>query len=110
MSTTIFPDLAGWEPTRDTLHLYSQVIGVVPRAHAEFQPRWWHISLKVEPDGLTTDHIPLPGGGTFWLKMDLQRHQVLLVTSRGEGRAFDMTRGLSATTFGDRVLEAVADL
>ena len=110
MSETIFPSLSDWEPTRETLHLYSNVVGVVPRAYAEFHPRWWHISLKVQPDGLVTDSMPLPDGGAFWLKMDLRQHNVLLITSQGEVRAFPMTEGLSASAFGDRVLDAVAGL
>jgi hypothetical protein len=109
-SETIFPPLTGWEPTRETLHLYSKVVGAVPRAHAEFHPKWWHISLKVQPDGLVTDNMPLPGGGIFSLKMDLHQHQVLLVTSRGQVREFSMTQGLSASAFGDQVLAAVAEL
>lgn len=107
---SFFPSLSGWEPTRDTLNLYSKVVGVVPRAHAEFHPKWWHISLKVQPDGLVTDNMPLPGGGVFALKMDLLQHQVLLYSSRGDSRAFDMTAGLSASAFGDQVLSAVAEL
>jgi len=109
-SQTIFPPLTGWESTRETLHLYSKVVGVIPRAHAEFHPKWWHISLKVQADGLVTDSMPLPGGGDFWLKMDLRQHQVVLSTSRGELRQFSMTEGLSASAFGDQVLGAVADL
>lgn len=109
-SEAIFPNLSGWEPTRETLHLYSKVVGAVPRAHAEFHPKWWHISLKVEPNGLTTDTMPLPGGGTFSVKMDLRRHAVVLATSRGDRREFSMTAGLSATDFGDQVLGAVAEL
>jgi len=109
-SNAFFPSLADWEPTRDTLQLYSKVVGVVPRAHAEFHPRWWHISLKVQPDGLVTDTMPLPGGGIFALKMDLLGHKVVLFTSRGGVRKFSMTQGLSATAFGDRVLGALADL
>jgi hypothetical protein len=109
-SETIFPPLTGWEPTRETLHLYSKVVGVVPRAHAGFHPKWWHISLKVQPDGLVTDNMPLPGGGIFSLKIDLHQHKVLLVTSRGQVREFDMTQGLSASAFGDQVLAAVAEL
>jgi hypothetical protein len=60
-SAAFFPSLTGWERTRETLHLYSKAVGVVPRAHAEFHPKWWHISLKVRPDGLVTDNMPLPG-------------------------------------------------
>jgi hypothetical protein len=111
MSTTlIFPSLSGWEATRDTLHSYSQVLGVVPRAHAKFHPRWWHISLKVEPDGMVTERMPLPQGDSFWLKMDLRQHKVLLATSRGQVREFSMREGLSASAFGDQVLAAVAEL
>lgn len=109
-SEAFFPSLAGWESTRETLHLYSKVVGVVPRAHAEFHPKWWHISLKVQPDGLVTDNMPLPGGGIFALKMDLLGHKVVLFTSRGDVREFTMREGLSATAFGDQVLGAVADL
>ena len=111
MSTEInFPALAGWESTRKTLHLYSNVVGVIPRAHAEFHPKWWHISLKVLPDGLVTDHMPLPQGGTFRLKMDLRQHQIILSTSIGPEVQFDMTAGLTATAMGNQVLAAVAEL
>jgi hypothetical protein len=109
-SETIFPSLTGWDATCETLHLYSKVVGVVPRAHAEFHPKWWHVSLKVQPDGFVTDSMVLPDGGSFSLKMDLRQHKVVLSTSRGEVREFSMTEGLSASAFGDRVLGAVADL
>ena len=46
-SKEFFPPLTEWEATHKTLHLYSNVVGVVARAHAEFHPKWWHISLKV---------------------------------------------------------------
>ncbi len=111
MSTgSSFPPLAGWEPTRQTLHFYSNIIGVVPRAHAQFHPKWQHISLKVQPDGLTTDSIPLPDGGTFSLKIDLRRHDIVLAASRVAGWRWSMTRGTSATALGDQVLAAVAEL
>jgi hypothetical protein len=109
-SEAFFPLLTGWDSTRETLHLYSKAVGVVPRAHAEFHPKWWHISLKVQPDGLVTDNMPWPGGGIFALKMDLLGHKVVLYSSRGEVREFSMREGLSATAFGDQVLGAVADL
>ena len=105
-----FPALTDWEATRQTLQLYSRAIGVVPRAHAEFHPKWWHISLKVGPDGLSTDKMARPEGGTFWLTMDLKQHKVRLLTDEGPFREFDMTQGLTATEFGDQLLAAVAEL
>jgi hypothetical protein len=109
-SGTIFPSLDGWEPTKETLHAYARAVGVVPRAHATFHPKWWHVSLKVQPDGLHTERMSIPDGGTFDLKMDLRGHKVVLATSKGEREEWPMTGGLSATAFGDQILGAVADL
>lgn len=107
---TLFPALNDWQATRETLHFYSHAVSVIPRAHAEFHPKWWHISLKVQPDGLVTEKMALPDGGQFWLKIDLRQHQVLLFTDQGVARQFSMTEGLTSTDFGDQILDAVADL
>ena len=106
----IFPSLTGWEPTRDTLHFYSRAVGVVPRAHAAFHPKWWHISLKVLSDGLTTDEMPLPDGGTFLLKLDLKQHKVFVVAKGEVVSEVRMTDGLNSAEFGDQILDAVANL
>jgi hypothetical protein len=105
-----FPTLTDWEPTRQTLHRYCLAIGVIPRAHAEFHPQWWHISFKVQPEGLRTGDMDRPGGGRFWLVMDLKQHRVVLHTDEGPSREFDMTQGLTAMQFGDSLLAAVAEL
>ncbi|MDJ0923149.1 MAG: DUF5996 family protein [Acidimicrobiia bacterium] len=99
-----------WEATRATLHLYANAVGVIPRAHAVPNDRWWHISLKVRPTGLTTDTMPLPGGGTFQLRMDLRNHEVVLETSSGVRHALSMAAGLTGAEFGDQLVELVAKL
>ena len=109
-SENIFPSLAGFEPTRQTLHRYSNILGVVPRAHGKAHPKWWHISLKMEPDGLATDKMALPGGGNFALKMDLRRHDIVLATSSGKEQRWSMADRKTASELGDQVLAAVADL
>jgi len=109
-SEALFLKLADFEATRQTLHWYSRAMGVIPRAHAEFHPKWWHISLKVESDGLITDKMSRPGGGSFWLKMNLKQHKVTLFIDEGPFKVFDMTQGLTATEFGDEILAAVAEL
>jgi hypothetical protein len=109
-SKPVFPSLDGWEPTRDTLHWYAQGVGVIPRAHAPSHPKWWHISLKVQPDGLVTDPMSLPDGHTLHLFMNLRNHQVTLSTSRGDRQDFDMAAGLSSTDFADQLITAVAGL
>lgn len=110
MSLVKFPPLNNWEPTKKTLHLYSQAVGVIPRTHAEFHPKWWHVSLKVQGDGLITDEMPLPNGDSFRLFVDLREHLLRLTTSKGEGTTVSMTEGLSGTQFGERLIAAVADM
>lgn len=107
---SLFPSLDGFEPTRQTLHNYANVIGVVPRSHAAFHPLWWHISLRMTEWGLKTAVIPLPDNQSFWLEMDLRHHNILLQTSYGGTQAFSMTAGLTGTEMGERVLTAVTDL
>lgn len=106
----IFPQFEDWAETKATLHAYSKVVGAIPRTHAIFHPKWWHISLKVVPDGLITDNMPLPGGGIFALKMDFLAHHILLQTSRGETQTWDMTGGKTANQLAENILSAVADL
>lgn len=106
----LFPSLAGFEPTAKTLHLYAKAVAVVARAHAEPHPKWWHISLKVQPEGLATDEMRLPHGGAFHLMMDLNQHIMRLTSNHGEEHQSDMTSGTSSTLFGDNILEAVAKL
>ncbi len=107
-SKDFFPTLTGLEPTRKTLHLYAHAVGVIPRIHAVKHPKWWHISLKVRPEGFVTDSMPLPGGGSFALRMDLRRHEVVLYNSRGEAKSFDMQAGKTGTAFGDQLIGALA--
>ena len=109
-SKELFPALTDWEPTRQTLHLYSRAVGAVPLAHAEFHPKWWHVSLNVKPDGLETNHMDLPDGGQFWLEINLRQHKTILYTDQGPFREFDLAGGLTATEFGDQILSAVAKL
>ena len=98
-----------WEPTRATIHTYANALGVVARAHAVPNERWWHISLKVKPTGLTTDGMPLPGGGMFDLRMDFRSHETVLETSTGEVRTLSMAAGMTGSEFGDELIDIVGE-
>ncbi|HXW00300.1 MAG TPA: DUF5996 family protein, partial [Anaerolineae bacterium] len=73
-SDLIFPamPLANWQPTRDTLQLYSKVLGRIRRTLSPPQKHWWHISLRAAPNGLTTSAIPIPDAdeATFEMVLD----------------------------------------
>ena len=108
MSDVIFPHLGDWEPTRATLHAYALAVSAIPRAHAEPKQRFWHLGLTVTPEGLVTDDIRLPGGGSFRVRMDLQRH--LVVFDGDATAAFDMMGGLTGTEFADQLVRAAGEL
>jgi hypothetical protein len=107
---TTFPPLTNFEPTRETLHWYAKAIGVLPRVHAEAHPKWWHVSLKLRPDGLYTEKMALPGGGNLQVKMDLSQHKVFFLVDSQAVWELSMSEGLTATAFGDRLLAAAAEL
>ena len=45
---------AAWKPTKETLHLFTQVVGKVRLALAPPRNHWWHVAYRVTPRGLTT--------------------------------------------------------
>lgn len=105
MST--FPALpTDGEPTRSTLHAYAHAVAALPWAHAPAHPLWWHISLKVRPDGLVTEAMPLPAGGAAFVRMDPRSALIVFETSAGDSRSFPMNAGLTATEMGNALIAA----
>ncbi len=97
------------EPTRTTLHAYALAVGAVPRVHAITHDKWWHSSLKVAVDGLATERMAF-ARGTFRLRMDLHRHEIVVETSTGGAQRFSMREGFTGTEMGDALIAAVAEL
>lgn len=97
------------EPTLATLHAYAHAVAALPREHATPNPRWWHISLSVRPDGFVTDAIRLPGGGAAFVRMDPRTGEVVFETSQGDRRSFPMDAGLTATEMGDALIAAASE-
>ena len=109
-SEILFPSLEGFEPTRQTLQLYSRVISAVPRAFGEFHHKWWHVSLRVQSDGLLTDKVSLPDGRELCLKMDLVDHSIIMLVDDHVKETFSMLAGRSSTLLADDVLDVAARL
>ncbi len=73
---------AEWRLTRDTLHMYTQVIGKVRLALSPFEPEWAHVALYVTTRGLSTSPVPV-GLRTFDAELDLIDHVLVLRDSDG---------------------------
>jgi hypothetical protein len=97
--------LANWQPTRDTIHIYSKLLGKIRGTLTPHQRHWWHISLRVAANGLTTTAVPIPNTAraTFEMLLDFQGHRLAITTSRGE-RWEQPLIGQSARTFYEMVL------
>jgi Family of unknown function (DUF5996) len=71
-----------WRETRDTLHMYTQVIGKLRLALSPFEPEWAHVPLYVSARGLTTSPLPV-GLRTIDVEFDLIEHALLVRSSDG---------------------------
>jgi hypothetical protein len=47
-----------WEETRNTLHLYLQIVGKVRMYASSWLNHWWHVPFSVSARGLSTGPIP----------------------------------------------------
>src|SRR5438552_14426454 len=90
-----WPPLAyeDWRETKDTLHMYTQVLGKLRLALSPPEPQWGHVPLYVTARGLTTSPIPV-GLRTIDAELDLLAHELVIRSSDGrvERRALGADR------------------
>jgi hypothetical protein len=82
--------VAAWQATRDTLHLYTQVVGKVRLANAPASNHWWNVPLYVTARGLTTSLVPHPTGPAFQVDFDFLDHRLDVLTVTGRRRSLDL--------------------
>ena len=99
---------AAWKETRDTLHLWTQVVGKVRLALTPWLNHSWHVTLYVTARGLTTSPIPW-GGGSFQIDFDFIDHVLWVRTSEGHFRQL-MLRPMSVAEFYEDLMIALRDL
>src|SRR5438477_3485300 len=71
-----------WRETKDTLHMYTQVLGKLRLALSPPEPQWGHVPLYVTARGLTTSPIPI-GLRAFDAELDLLAHELVIRSSDG---------------------------
>ena len=71
-----------WRPTRDTLHMYTQIVGKLRLALSPFEPQWANVPLYVTARGLTTSPVPL-GLRTFDAEFDFVDHDLVVRAADG---------------------------
>jgi uncharacterized protein DUF5996 len=76
---------ANWQDTRDTLHMWTQIVGKVRLALAPPVNHWWHVPLYVNSVGLTTSLMPYRGRGVE-ITFDFLQHRLHLRRTDGATR------------------------
>jgi hypothetical protein len=88
VSTDRWPSLAvdKWTPTRDTLHMWTQIVGKIRMVHMPLINHWWQVPLYVSPRGLTTGAIPYRHA-VFDMEFDFVDHVLAIRHSDGSHRS-----------------------
>ncbi|NDU74532.1 hypothetical protein GWI34_18115 [Actinomadura sp. DSM 109109] len=97
-----------WTATRDTLHMWTQIVGKVRLAHTPLVNHWWNVTLYVSPRGLTTSAIPY-GDGAFDVEFDFVDHRLRMRASDGGLREIELAP-MPVSRFYDRTMAALRDL
>jgi hypothetical protein len=110
ISSTDWPalPLAQWQDTRDTIQLWTQIVGKVRLALAPMANHWWQVTLYVNARGLTTSLMPYGGGGVE-LVFDFVNHQLRIETSGGEIRIVAL-KPRTVADFYQEVMQALREV
>jgi Family of unknown function (DUF5996) len=102
--------LEEWEETKNTLHLWAQIVGKVRMASSSPRNHWWHVSLYLDVRGLTTRRLNSPQGLAFQIDFDFVDHRLLVRTSAGAVESFPLLDGLSVAAFDEKLHAALRRL
>jgi hypothetical protein len=98
--------VADWQDTRDTLHLWSQVVGKVKLARTPLVNHWWNVTFLVTDRGLTTGAMPGGPAGAFQMDLDLVDHRLRI----GRADGVEAAVALEPRSVADFHAEVVARL
>jgi len=77
---------ADWEQTRDTVHMWTQIVGKTRLKLTPLENHWWNVPLYVTPRGLSTSSIPY-GEKAFEVEFDFLDHSLAIRASDGRRHA-----------------------
>jgi hypothetical protein len=100
--------LADWLETKETLHLFLQIVGKIRLNYHPKLNHWWHVTFYLSSRGLTTGRIPYQGQ-EFEIEFDFIDHRLLIRLSDGQTRQFALP-GLSVADFYRKTFEALSSL
>ncbi len=100
--------VAEWQATRDTLQLWTQIVGKIRMVRTPVMSHWWNVPLYVTARGLSTSMIPAGGRG-FQIDFDFTIHRLEITTSDGAQRTMPLEARRVADFYAE-VMAMLADL
>lgn len=97
--------LEEWKATKETLHLWAQIVGKTRLALMPMRNHWWNVTLYPSARGLTTRRMPLEAH-SLELEIDLVDHRLRARTTESEA-GFELHDGLSVADFRRLLSDAV---
>lgn len=101
--------LASWRPTKDTVHLYCQILGKIRLATTAPRNHWWNAPLYVDVRGLTTRRLHNEGG-TFEILLDFVDDALTVRTRDGRAESFSLAGGMPVAAFDSQLHDVLRDL
>lgn len=98
-----------WQPTRDALQLWLQVVGKVRIARSPLVNHWWSSTLYVTGRGLTTSLVPGDRGRGFTIDVDLLAQRVEVQATDGAASTIPL-EPQSVATFYRRMMSALDEV
>jgi hypothetical protein len=89
-----------WSGTRDTLQLWTQMVGKVRLARTPLANHWWNVPLYVSASGLTTSLIP-DGSRGFEIELDLVEHRLDVTVTDGSRGSMPLRAGAIADAWAE---------
>jgi Family of unknown function (DUF5996) len=100
--------LQDWLATRDTLHMWLQIVGKIRLAQSAPINHSWHTTLYVTSHGLTTSPIP-HGERTFQINLDFVAHRLVIMSSDGQTSGFSL-QPMSVAAFYQHAMDELQRL
>src|SRR5436309_6510857 len=100
-----------WQPTCDTLHAHTQLLGKLAVALAPPEPQLQHAALRLTARGWETLPLPAPdGSGSLVVVLDLRVHEAVVEHSGGRAQRIALTPNRSVGEVTREILAAVREV
>jgi hypothetical protein len=98
-----------WQPTKETLHRYAQIVGKIRMSLVPFRNHWWHVTLYVSTRGVTTGPMPY-GDLSVEIELDLIEHRVRVLASDGREAGFALRDRTPCAQFYSELFRSLDDV